>query len=133
MRSSCGPRARGPSARGPSARGPSARGPRARVPSARVPSEHAPSEHMRRASTCAERAERAAGQAGLRARKITLWNEALSFGAALLCRMYMPEGRARQAFHVCCVAMACKTRVCDASGASRAGVHTVIVALLSTF
>ena len=93
---------------------------------------------MRRASTCAERAcaeraERAAGQAGLRARKSTLWNEALSFGAALLCRMYMPEGRARQAFHVCCVAMACKTRVCDASGASRAGVHTVIVALLSTF
>ena len=82
---------------------------------------------------CAERAERAAGQAGLRARKITLWNEALSFGAALLCRMYMPEGRARQAFHVCCVAMACKRRVCDASGVSRAGVHTVIVVLLSMF
>ena len=75
----------------------------------------------------------APGCAGSRAALGALSNEALSFGTGLLCRTYMPEGRARQAFHACCVAMACQTRVCDASGASRAGVHTVIVALLSTF
>ena len=40
-------------------------------------------------------------------RQSALWNEALSFGAALLCRMYMPEGRARKAFRMCCAAMAC--------------------------
>ena len=93
---------------------------RARVDRARMRQARVRRASMRRASTCAERAcadraERAAGQAGLRARKSTLWNEALSFGAALLCRMYMPEGRARKAFRMCCAAMACSragTRMC---------------------
>ena len=63
----------------------------------------------------------------------TLWNEVLSFGAGPLCDMYMPEGCARQAFRVCRVAMACRTRMCDALGVSRVGVHTVNSALLNTF
>ena len=62
-----------------------------------------------------------------------LWNEVLSFGAGPLCDMYMPEGCARQAFRVCRVAMACRTRMCDALGVSRVGVHTVNSALLNTF
>jgi hypothetical protein len=111
-----------------SEQGPSACEPSARAPSERAPSERAPSEHA-----LSDRGRAAPGCAGLCAALGALSNQWLKVAAGPLCRMDMPEGRARQALHVCCVAMACKMSVCDASGASRAGVHTVIVASSNTF